>query len=334
MRALRLAASRSGPSRSGPSRVGPSHLVLDEDLPIPKISDGEALIRVSLAGVCSTDLELVKGYMGFEGVLGHEFVGVVEKSADPSWLNRRVVSSINFADNSSPEFSKFGREHHPHRQVLGILGHDGAMADYVSVPLANLFAVPDSVTDRAAVFTEPLAAAVRISQQLVVDPATRIAVLGPGRLGMLIGRVLSLGGADVMMLGRSPRSLNLAQKWRLPSGIAAAQTSSSFDMVVDATGEAEGLATAVRLTRPLGTVVLKSTFEGAQPVNLTKVVVDEIKVVGSRCGPFGPALRLLESGAVGVTDLIDAEYPAAEAVQAMEHASRPGMRKVLINFGV
>lgn len=312
-------------------RLTQSGLVQDTQ-PVPQIDAGEALIRVRLAGICSTDLELARGYFSFEGVLGHEFVGVVEQSVESHWVGKRVVSSINFADPQTPEYAEFGLEHHPKRTVLGILGHDGAMADYVKVPIANLYPVPKSVPDPVAVFTEPLAAALRIYQQIAVAPTTRVAVLGAGKLGMLIGAVLGMNGAEVTVLGRSESSLALPARWGLKTGLAANQADNSFGMVVDATGNPEGLSTAIRLTRPLGTIVLKSTFAGDQQVDLTKVVVDEIRIVGSRCGPFAPALRLLQSQRIDVQSMIDGEYPIEEAMEAMRHAAQPGVRKILLNL--
>lgn len=301
------------------------------DSPIPTPSAEEALVKVNVAGICSTDLELVKGYYQFRGILGHEFVGQVSECAQREWVGKRVVSSINFVDKDFDAFAEFGLEHHPDRTVLGIVNRDGVFAEYVTIPIANLFEVPPAVVDRAAVFAEPLAAALRITQQIRVDANWRIAVLGPGKLGMLIGKVLSLQGADVTLLGRRTTSLELAQSWGLKTMQSDQCDSSSFHAVVDATGHPAGLSTAIDLTRPLGTIVLKSTFHGAQQIDLTKVVVDEIKIVGSRCGPFRPALRLLAGGAVNVESLIDAEYSLSDALTAMEHAAQSGVRKVLLS---
>ena len=313
-------------------RLTPSGLVQDDNYPIPEVSDHEALVRVSLAGICSTDLEIVKGYFGFQGVLGHEFVGKVVSAADPSWVGRRVVSSINFANPRSDEFAKFGFEHHPRRTVLGILGHDGAMADYVCVPMANLYEVPSELADEQAVFAEPLAAALRIRQQIIAGPDAKACVLGPGRLGMLVAKVLSLGGTEVVIAGRSDGSLQLARQWSLATARSDQLPDSSFDIVVDATGHPTGLEQAIRLTQPLGTLVLKSTFAETPRINLTKIVVDEITVVGSRCGPFAPALRMLAAAQVDVASLVDGKYPIEQAMQAFEHAARPGTRKILLRF--
>ncbi|MCR9295131.1 MAG: alcohol dehydrogenase catalytic domain-containing protein [bacterium] len=313
-------------------RLTESGLVADNCLPIPTPSESEALIRVSLAGICSTDLEIAKGYFGFRGILGHEFVGTVERTQAGEWLGKRVVCSINFADLETQHDCRFGREHHPNRQVLGILEHDGAMADYVCVPVANLLEVPASVADREAVFTEPLAAALRICQQLTIDPDATICVIGPGRLGLLVAQVLSLTGGAVTVAGRSSASLELPNRMGIPTSMTEALADSSFDIVVDTTGNPDGLRLAIRLTRPLGQLVLKSTYAGAAEFDLTKIVVDEIRLIGSRCGPFAPALRLLASKRVDVVSLIDAEYSIQQALQAFQHAALPGMRKVLLTF--
>ncbi len=318
-------------------RLESDGLAVHTDREIPKLEEGEALVHVHLAGVCSTDLEIAKGYFGFQGTLGHEFVGTVEqvKSSEPesqTWIGQRVVASINFANRLSPEYATYGLEHHPRRRVLGILKWDGAMADFVRVPIDNLYEVPDEVSDRQAVFTEPLAAALRIPQQLTLNPNYRICVIGPGRLGMLIARVLERAGCCVTVVGRSVRSMQLARKWGIATGRAHDFENSSFDIVVDATGNAQGLAEAVRLTRPLGQLVLKSTFEKQGQTDLTKVVVDEIQIVGSRCGPFSAAIRMLKSGDLCTEDLIDGEYHIEQATEAFEFAAQPSIRKVLLSF--
>ncbi|RMG99959.1 MAG: Zn-dependent alcohol dehydrogenase [Chloroflexi bacterium] len=301
--------------------------------PQPQPASGEALIRIRLAGICSTDLEIVKGYAGFRGVLGHEFVGEVvatADSADKDWVGQRVVGTINIGCRECVECLAHGPEHCPHRTVLGIIGHDGVFAEYITLPVANLLVVPDTVPDEAAVFTEPLAAALRIREQVMVRPSAKTAVVGPGRLGLLIGKVLALAGTEVTMLGRSERSLMLPAQWGLRTGFVTDYPENSFDFVVEATGNEAGFAHSLRLVRPRGTLILKSTFHGQTTLDLTKLVVAEINVVGSRCGPFAPALRLLAEEAVPVRDTIEAEYSLSDALTAFEHAARPGVRKVLI----
>lgn len=310
--------------------LGGAGLRLRRDTPRPEPGPGEASIRLLRAGVCSTDLELVKGYMGFEGVLGHEFVGLVEVAEDDAWLGRRVVGTINLGCRHCAVCLGSGPEHCPQRSVLGIYRRDGAFADYLTLPVANLLQVPDGVSDSQAVFTEPLAAALRLRQQLRISPTDRLAVVGPGRLGLLIAQVLAHAGGRVTVLGRRAESLELAAGWGLETGLANDAESDSFDLVVEATGNGAGLETSLRLVRPLGTLALKSTFAAASAVDLTKIVVAEINVVGSRCGPFAPALRLLERRQVEVDALVVAEYELDRGLEAMDHAAQPGVLKVLL----
>jgi alcohol dehydrogenase len=306
--------------------------VLDREYPLPVPAVNESLVRVRIAGICSTDLELVKGYYGFRGVLGHEFVGVVEQSSQPSWIGQRVVCSINFADMNSPEYAEFGLEHHPHRTVLGIVARDGAMADYVAIPDQNLLQVPDNISDETAVFAEPVAAALRIAEQITLRPSQAVAVIGPGRLGMLVAQVMALRGTQVTMIGRSDRTLELARQLGMNIAKTERLHDSCFDIVVDCTGSPAGLEQSIRLTKPRGTLVLKSTYEGMASINLTKVVVDEINIVGSRCGPMAAALRLLSRGQIEVSSLIDARFNADQTIEAFRLAAQPGIRKVLLDF--
>ncbi len=318
-------------------------LAYHADWPAPTPGPDEALIRVTLAGVCSTDLEMVRGYVaGFSGVLGHEFVGVVERTGaaeTTGWIGRRVVGSINIGCRRCPVCLAEGPEHCPNRTTLGIHNRDGVFADLVTLPVVNLFAVPDSIADEEAVFTEPLAAALRIREQIAVRPTDRIAVVGPGRLGLLVAQVLALGAGDVVVLGRRPASLELPARLGLRVGLVDEQLDDSANLVVEATGNDAGFAHSLRIVRPRGTLVLKSTFHGNADINLTKLVVGEIAVQGSRCGPFAPALRLLAASAAGdaasrlgiqVRSLIDAEYPLRDGLRAFEHAARPGARKILL----
>ncbi|MGH2538639.1 MAG: MDR/zinc-dependent alcohol dehydrogenase-like family protein [Candidatus Promineifilaceae bacterium] len=313
--------------------VGDGRLSFRPDYPAPRPAAGEALLRVRLAGICSTDLEIVKGYANFRGVPGHEFVAQVEAADDESWVGRRVVGGINVGCGHCLVCRASGPEHCTNRTVVGIIGRDGAFADYLVLPAANLRPAPDDVPDELAVFTEPLAAALRIREQIAVRPAQAAAVVGPGKLGLLIGQVLALSGGRVTMLGRRPDSLALARELGLEAGQAAEAADDAFDLVVEATASPAGLAQALRLVRPQGTLVLKSTYAGRADVDLTKVVVGEINVVGSRCGPFEPALQLLAAGQIRVEPLIEAQYPLAAGVAAFEHAGRPGARKILLRPG-
>lgn len=292
---------------------------------------GEATVRTTLAGVCATDLELVKGYMGFQGVLGHEFVGVVEAAPDPAWVGRRVVGEINASCGGCPTCRAGRPRHCPTRSVLGILGRDGAFAERLSLPLANLRPVPDAVEDEAAVFVEPLAAACRILEQVHLRPSDRAFVLGLGRLGQLVCRVLALTGAEVVGVGRSE-----AKRALLPVAIPALRPEEAAllppaDLVVDCTGQSSGLALARALLRPQGALVLKSTVHDLGEADPTGWVVDEITVIGSRCGPFEPALRLLAAGAVDPTPLISERLPLSRGLEALALAARPGALKVLLD---
>ena len=315
-------------------------LRLRTDIASPEPGPDEVLIGVDRAGICGTDLEMVRGYKGgFCGVLGHEFVGRVEWASDPAQVGRRVTASINVGCNQCAVCRRDGPEHCARRTVIGILGRDGVFADQVVIPAFNLHRIPDNVPDEHAVFAEPLAAALRIREQVAVRPDQRAAVVGPGRLGMLAARVLSLGGTRVTVIGRRSESLALAGTWRLHSDLTGAAGKSSFDLVVEATGDPAGFAEAIRLVRPRGTLVLKSTYAAAtrpdagrpsRPFDLTEIVVAEIRVVGSRCGPFAPALRLLEDRVIDLDALIDGEYPLSEGLAAFNHAARPGIRKILL----
>lgn len=306
-------------------------LTLRKNYPKPLPQADEALVRVTMAGICSTDLEMANGYVpGFSGVLGHEFVGIVEAAADSYWLGKRVVSSINIGCQTCQVCQQHGPEHCLNRQVLGIHHRDGVFAEYVTVPLRNLYRVPDSVPDERAVFTEPLAAALRIQEQVAIRPSAKTAVIGPGRLGLLVAQVLQNAGGDVTILGRRNSSLTLPGSWGLPTGLAADFPDESFDFVVEVTGNNAGFVQALRLVRPLGTIILKSTFAGDSQLDLTKVIVSEIKVLGSRCGPFAPAVRLLAENNIRTEPMIMAEYPLNEALSAFRKAAQPGVLKVLL----
>lgn len=307
-------------------------IVLDEGLrltpdhPRPVQAHGEALIEVRLAGICATDLEMVGGYKGFRGVLGHEFVGTVIACDDGEWIGRRVVGEINIGCGECYFCRQGIRSHCLSRRAIGINGRDGAFAEYVALPVINLHAVPDGVPDDAAVFAEPLAAALQVLDQVEIGPEDRVGVVGDGRLGLLVGQVLATTGAPVSVVGRHPEKLALAAGWGLQTG----SPEQKLDLVVDCTGSPAGLNAALELVRPRGTLVLKSTYRGPAAVDMTRVVVDEIRLIGSRCGPFAPALELLRSGRIDVASLIMAVYPLADGLRALERATRPGVLKVLL----
>ncbi|MCQ8105656.1 alcohol dehydrogenase catalytic domain-containing protein [Methylomonas sp. SURF-2] len=303
------------------------------DKAVPDIGAGEALIRMTLAGICATDLELVKGYAGFSGVIGHEFVGVVEavgSKSDSVWLDKRVVGSINIGCGDCAACLGAGPEHCLQRKVLGIRGRDGAFADYLRLPVANLYQVPAGVADEEAVFTEPLAAALRVVGQLELLSVGKVAVVGPGRLGLLIAKVLALAGYDVEVLGRSETSLALPAQWGLRTGLTRSVPDNSYHFVVDASGQSGGFAEALRLTRPRGIVVQKSTFSAAEAVDLGKLVVGELTIMGSRCGPFDAALALLEQGVLPLRSMVDGRYRLIDGMAALRHAGQAGVRKILL----
>ena len=290
----------------------------------------EALIRIRKAGICSTDLELVKGYYPYTGIIGHEFVGEVVEADDPAWVGQRVVGEINASCGECEQCMNGRPTHCEHRTVLGIVNRDGTFAEYTSLPLANLHRVPPSVPDEMAVFTEPLAAALEIQDQVQVKPTDRVLLIGAGRLGQLIAQTLALTGCNLHVVARHGRQQELLKKRGIRIIAEEDVHPWRWDVVVEATGSPGGFALARKAIRPRGTLVLKSTYKGDMTVNFSSIVVDEINLVGSRCGPFEPALRLMESKQVDPTVLIDSEFALMDALKAFEHAAGSGVLKVLI----
>jgi threonine dehydrogenase-like Zn-dependent dehydrogenase len=306
-------------------------LAYRRDLPVPLPPPGEALVRVRLAGICSTDLELVRGYYPYRGVPGHEFVGqVAEAESAPHLVGRRVVGEINATCGECPACRAGRRTHCERRTVLGIVNRDGAFADYLTLPVENLHPVPENIPDEAAVFTEPLAAALEIQEQVHLHPTDRVLLVGAGRLGQLIAQTLALTGCNLAALVRHEKPRRLLQQRGIPTVEAEQIKAGQWDVVVEATGSPEGFALARRAVRPRGVIVLKSTYAGSLQVNLSAVVVDEITLLGSRCGPFAPALGLLAAGRVDLLPLVEARYRLADGLAAFEHAGRAGVFKVLL----
>jgi threonine dehydrogenase-like Zn-dependent dehydrogenase len=293
---------------------------------------GEVLVHPILAGVCNTDLEIIRGYLDFRGVLGHEMVGRVERGP-AEWVGQRVVAEINFACGACPSCRARLERHCPTRRVLGIVGADGAFAEQVVLPLGNLHRVPVGVPDEAAVFAEPLAAAFEILEQVPVSAGTDALVLGDGKLGLLAAQVLRAAGARTRLVGKHARHLDLVRERGIETALLDAWDREPADLVVEATGKAEGLALALAATRPRGTVVLKSTVADRISLDLAPVVVNELTLVGSRCGPFEPALAALAAGSVKVSSLVAARLPLERGVEALELAGRPGTLKVLLEIG-
>lgn len=299
------------------------------DVPTPDEPD-EALIRVLLSGICGTDLELVRGYYPYTGVLGHEFVGEVVRSPDPSWAGARVVGDINASCGTCEACTQGRRTHCERRTVLGIVDRSGVHAEYTSLPLTNLHRVPDSVPDEAAVFVEPLAAAVEVLEQVAIGPDDRVLLVGAGRLGQLVAQVLALTGAHLRVVARHEHQRALLHARGIETLAADEVEPRRWDVVVEATGSPSGLEFARGALRPRGTLVLKSTYRGEVTIDLAPFVVDELTVVGSRCGPFDPALELLERGDVDPLPLIERRVPLASALEAMEAAAQRGAMKVLL----
>ncbi len=308
-------------------------LSLQTDRPKPVPRPQEAIIQVLQAGICSTDLHIVKGYMDFKGVLGHEFVGIVDHAPNNSSLvGKRVVGEINAACRSCQTCLQGHPTHCPNRTTLGIMGRDGAFADYLSLPVENLYLVPDEMTNEQAVFIEPLAAACEIPQLVTIKPKDRVIIIGDGKLGLLCAQVLALEGCHVTLLGRH----NERHAWLIPKDIAVTSAIQDIptgaDIVIEATGSPQGLTIATQLVRPRGKIVLKSTYHGEVLVNMTELVINEISIVGSRCGPFAPALRLLAGKMIEVEPLIHSHFSLTDGMKAMEQAAQPGPVKVLLNM--
>jgi 2-desacetyl-2-hydroxyethyl bacteriochlorophyllide A dehydrogenase len=305
-----------------------------EDVPVPEPMADEALVSVSRAGICGTDLQLLKGYYPFSGIPGHEFVGkIVQAPGQPKREGQRVVGEINISCGACPPCLAGRKTHCEKRSVLGIKNRDGAFAEYVCLPLINLIAVPDTVSDDAAVFVEPLAAALEIQAQIPVGTKDHVLILGAGRLGQLIAQSLVPTGATLEVVARYEKQQKLLAQNNIQIIHEHAISNSAFDIVIEATGSPEGFSLAQMAVRPRGTIVLKSTYKGDAQINLSSIVVDEISLVGSRCGPFAPALALLESGLVDPAGLIEARYPLDDALNAFDHTAQPGTLKVILEMG-
>lgn len=306
-------------------------LSLRQDVPIPVPGTGEALIQVRLAGICSTDLELVRGYYPFAGIPGHEFVGsVVSSPGDPSWMDKRVVGEINIACGECETCRSGLRRHCERRKALGIHDWNGAFADYLVLPLGNLHLVPEGVPDEMAVFTEPLAAAGEILEQVDIRSTDRVLVIGAGRLGQLVAMVLRQTGCQLEVLTRHPKQQELLARLDIQTLVEDGLASRKYDLIIEATGSPDGFELASKLIKPRGVIILKSTYKGDAKVNFSSTVVNEVSLIGSRCGPFAPALKLISEGRINPRSLIDATYPLAQGIAAFEHASRPGVLKVLL----
>lgn len=293
----------------------------------------ETLVRVSLAGICGTDLEILNGYMQYRGILGHEFVGIVERSQNSDLVGKRVVGEINAGCDACDFCAKGMSRHCPNRTVLGILNRDGAFAQYLSLPEKNLHVIPDSISDEQAVFVEPLAAAFEIREQVDLQPQWDIAVVGDGRLAFLILQVLKLSCPNTVCFGRHRKKLdNIQQKLNLKTKTRIEEPSDfhSYDLVIEATGSSSGFSDALKLVKPRGTVILKSTVASKENLDLTPTIVNEITVIGSRCGLFKPAIDALATGLISVDSLIDSTFSLEEITKAVEYAKKPDTLKVFL----
>ena len=305
-------------------------LRLNDAYPTPRATDQIALVRVRLAGICSTDLQILQGYMGFQGIPGHEFVGEV-REGPTNLMGKRVVGEINFACGSCQLCRRGLGRHCTHRQVMGILNADGSFAEYLAVPVANLHLVPEVVSDEEAVFTEPLAAACEILEQVHLQPDSDVVIFGDGKLGLLCAQVLRNVGARITVVGKHQQKLAILQKFGIHTTLLGDwHLQQRADVVVEATGSTAGLTLAIETIGPRGTLVLKSTVAQQHTLALAPLVIHEVTVIGSRCGRFPPALRALEHRSVAVTPLIESVYSLAEGVKAIDHAARPGALKVLL----
>ena len=312
-------------------------LELNNNYPKPTLERGEALIKISLAGICNTDFEITKGYMGYSGVLGHEFVGIVEEvesANDSHWVGKRVVAEISWGcDDPNCEWcAKKNYRHCPNRHTIGIWKKDGCMAEYLTVPTNILFEVPENVTDEQAVFVEPLAAACEILEQLHIEPTSKVLVLGDGKLGLTTALTLNAHNLDVLLVGKHQNKLDIAKAQGVKTELLENFVQKQFDVVVEATGSASGFEMSMSLTKPRGVLVLKSTVASGKELNLAPIVINEITVLGSRCGQFGPALRLLEKNRIDFKPFISGIYPIDNAIEAFEANKSKETLKILIKI--
>lgn len=313
-------------------------LKLEKNYPIPNINENEVLIKTKLVGICNTDYEITKGYMGYKGVLGHEFVGVVEKvgaNCDKSLIGKRVVGEINCACNDCSFCHKNLQRHCPNRSTLGIWQKDGCFSEYFTLPKENVLVISDNIDDITATFTEPLAAAYEILEQIHIQPTDKVAILGDGKLGLCISLVFAAMNVDYVHIGKHKEKLEISEKLGVKTMLLDEIKDfdrKSFDVVVEATGSTGGFETSASLVKPRGTLVLKSTIVAREGLNLASIVVDEIKIQGSRCGQFKPVLRLLENKKIDVTPLVSGIYGVDDFKSAFDENSKKGTLKVLVKF--
>ena len=303
------------------------------DVPKPVPGPGEVLVKVALAGICGTDLEILKGYGGFSGILGHEFVGVVVQGP-PALLNQRVVAEINCVCGKCDLCASGLSIHCRRRSVIGIVDRPGVFAEFVAVPERNCHVVSASVEDESAVFVEPLAAAFQVTRQFKLESRTTVTVLGTGRLGLLVAQVLAARKCKLLAVGRNPRTLEVLDRKGIRSSLVGdLRQCGDQDVVVDCTGSPDGLATAIKLVRPRGTIIMKTTCKDSSGIDLTPIVVNEISLIGSRCGPFDLALDALARREIDTAGMVTKRMPLSSGVEALEVARQPDQIKVLLRAG-
>jgi threonine dehydrogenase-like Zn-dependent dehydrogenase len=301
-----------------------------KEVPTPEPMEGEALIEVIKAGICNTDLELVDGYMDFEGILGHEFVGRVVDSPLKKWVGKRVVGEINIPCESCEICLEGNPKHCPSRKVLGIHQKDGVFAEYVTLPLGNLHALPPNLSDVEAVFIEPLAAALAVFDQVRIDRQKNVLVLGDGKLGLLIAQVVQTRTPNITCVGHHPQKLSILREKGIQTTCDTQEWDRKFDVVIEATGDPMGIAQALRYVKSKGKIIAKSTFHGEAKIDLSAIVVNEVQLIGSRCGSFATALQFLNKESVCLEAMVDADFPLEEARRAFERAKNPEVIKALL----
>lgn len=320
-----------------------NNLKYQTDYPTPKPKNNEALIRVTHAGICSTDLEIMKGYMGFQGIPGHEFVGIVEKCSDKKLIGKRVVGEINIGCGVCDFCLKKMQNHCTNRSVLGISNKDGVFAEYITLPIPNLHIIPDSITDKEGVFTEPVAAAFEIIEQVNIRRDDKVCVLGDGRLGLITGQVISLTKCRLTVIGKHKEKLSIIKKKGIetrllsnppapPFNKGGLEGLREFDYVIDCTGSTSGIEYAMKIVKPRGTIILKTTVAEKSPFNTNQIVIDEITLLGSRCGPFPPAIKTLKENSIDVHSLISKVFPLEDGLEALSLASQKDILKVLLKI--
>jgi len=303
-----------------------------KEIPIPEPKQNEALIKIIKAGICNTDLEILRGYMNFEGVLGHEFVGRVVKSEEKKWIGKRVVGEINIGCGICDYCLKNKVNHCPSRKVVGILNKDGVFSEYITLPLSNLHIVPDKISDKIAVFTEPLAAALRILEQIKLNRKDKVLILGDGKLGLLIAQVIKRIGVSTYCIGKHKKNLKILEEKGVKTLLAGEKIPEKFDIVIEATGNKEGFKIALNYVKPEGKIILKSTYKGDINIDISAVVINEFHIIGSRCGPFDEALKWLKKRLIDVESLIDGEYFLNEWEKAFSEAQKSGNLKILFTI--